>query len=652
VTERGPAAGDDRSGGETDDSDPDPDLDPDADRRSSPVLAPLWAALDRWGLAATAALTALIVGVVFYFPVVLVLRRAVVDGGRFTLAPIVAVVTDPFYVGVLADVIRNPLAIGRHLGAVVGFVAEIRLRPGTYDILGVDLPWLFLVVPGVRTGLFGFTAYQALLSTLLSVAVGIPGAYVLSNYEFRGRRFLRSVTILPFVLPAVMVAIGFYAMFGAQGTFNRALSLVGLGGVELLFTLKIVVIAHAFYNAPLVIRVTTAAWESVDRRTVETARSLGASPRRAFADVVVPQLLPAILTGALLTFIFTFLTFPIVLMLGGARLATVEVWVYRRIRQLAYGEAAALAVVETALSLGLTLAYLRYERRAAALGTGSVETREPLVPSLRALATPRRLAILGYGAVVVVLFAGPLASMILASVTNEGALTLRWYRVLVERQVEGASFQTKPVPAVRNSILFAGATLAVAVPMGVVVAVTTRRWRGGDLLETLAMAPLAVSGIIVGIGLLEGLVFGVDLPGPYRLVLTGPVAVVAAHAVAAYPFVVRSVGPLLSRIDRATVESARALGASRARTLLDVELPLVASGVVAGAAFAVAISIGEFDSTVLLAEGGTTYTMPVAVERYLGSRTLGPASAMGTIMLAVTAAAFVVVDRVGGRFER
>ncbi len=604
--------------------------------------------LDRWGLPAATVLTVLVVVLLFYVPVVLVFRRAVVDGGRPTLAPLAAVLTDPFYVGVLADVLTDPLAVGRHARAVVGYLAGIELRLGTYH----GLPWLYLVTPGVRTGLFGFTAYQALLSTALSVAIGLPGAYVLSRFEFRGRRFLRSVTILPFVLPAVMVAIGFYAMFGRRGTVNAVLGAVGLGGVELLFTLKLVVIAHAFYNAPLVTRVTTAAWETVDARTVETARSLGADPRRAFVDVVVPQLLPAVLTGALLTFIFTFLTFPIVLMLGGLRLATVEVWVYREIQRLAYTEAAALAVVETALSLGLTLAYLRYERRVAASGTGTPPAREPLVPSLRALATPRRLAIVGYGVVVLVLFVGPLASMVLASLTNEGTLTLRWYRLLVERQATGASFQTKPLPAIRNSLTFAALTLVVAVPMGVVVAVTTRRLRGGKVLEALAMAPIAVSGIIVGIGLLEGLVFGIDLPGPYRLVLTGPHAIVGAHAVAAYPFVVRSVGPLLARIDRSTVESARALGASRGRTLVDVELPLVATGVVAGAAFAVAISIGEFDSTVILAEGGTAYTMPVAVERYLGSRTLGPASAMGTIMLVVTAASFVVIDRVGGAFER
>uniref|UniRef100_UPI0038CF8FB7 ABC transporter permease n=1 Tax=Hafnia paralvei TaxID=546367 RepID=UPI0038CF8FB7 len=154
--------------------------------------------------------------------------------------------------------------------------------------------------------------------------------YLLARYEFPGRRTLRSLTILPFVLPSIMVGVGFVATFGRNGTLNAVLGALGrngtlnavlgalgLGQVNLLFTLEAVVIAHAFYNAPLVARVTTAAWESVDASAVETARSLGASPFRAFRDVVAPQLYPSVLMGAALTFVFTFSTFPIVLALGG-----------------------------------------------------------------------------------------------------------------------------------------------------------------------------------------------------------------------------------------------------------------------------------------------------------------------------------------------
>ena len=160
------------------------------------------------------------------------------------------------------------------------------------------------------------------------------------------------------------------------------------------------------------------------------------------------------------------------------------------------------------------------------------------------------------------------------------------------------------------------------------------------------MAPLAVSGVIVGIGLLRGPVFGIEI-GSIRLTVAGSLAIVAAHAVACYPFVVRTVAPGLESIDRSLIESARALGASRTRALLDVELPLVWPGIVAGAAFAVAISMGEFSSTVVLATGTDQYTMPVAIERFIGRR-LGPATAMGVVLLVVTSVSFVVIDRLAG----
>ncbi len=551
-------------------------------------------------LALAAVATTAILLVVFYYPVATVFVDAVFVDGRPTVEPIVSVLSSRFYL--------------------------------------VDI--------------FGFTAYQALLSTVASVLLGLPGAWVLARFEFPGRETLRSLTILPFVMPSIMVAIGFVATFGQNGTLNAVLGAVGLPPVELLFTLEAIVIAHAFYNAPLVARVTTAAWESVDASAVETARSLGASPTRAFRDVVLPQLLPAVAIGATLTFVFTFASFPIVLALGGFQLATVEVFIYSRIQNLAYAEAAALAVVETAISIGLTYWYLRYEGRNRGSGQGArPQPRRTLWPETwTAREVGTRAGIAAYGVIVLAVFVGPIASMVLASLTGPGGgLTLEHYLFLLERQQTGASYQVRPLPAIANSLRFGLGTLLVAVPMGVAVAVlTTRDFSGRAAVDALAMAPLAVSGIVVGLGLLRGLVFGTEVFGT-RIQVTGALAVVAAHAVGAYPFVTRNVAPLLGNLDPRLVESARSLGATRVRALVDIELPLVAAGVVAGAAFAFAISIGEFDSTVVLAEGSTSYTMPVAVERYLGRR-LGPATAMGCLLLAVTSLSFVIIERFGGRY--
>ncbi|MFC7138359.1 ABC transporter permease [Halosimplex aquaticum] len=544
---------------------------------------------ERVGVPLLAVVTLALLGLVFFYPVGIVLVESVRVDGVYSLARFADVLADEFYLD-----------------------------------------------------LFGFTVYQAILSTIAAVALGVPGAYVLARFEFPGRKTIRSLTALPFVMPTILVAIGFVATFGENGVVNVVLGAVGLPTVNLRGTLLIIVLAHAFYDAPLIARITAAAWEGVDAEMTETARSLGASPLRAFRDVLVPQLLPAVLTGALLTFIFSFMSFAIVLALGGLSLATVEVWVYHRISQLDYGTASTLAVMEMALSLALTYAYLRYEARQRAASAARPPERMDLFGSV----TKSRLFAWGYAVVAVVVFVVPIVSLVLASVTGPEGFTLRNYRFLVERQATAYEFQVKPLTAVTNSLLFGGGTLLLAVPMGVFLAVvSTRTFRGRKLIDTLAMAPFAVSGVVVGLGLLRGFVFGTEAFG-YRFTVAGPLAIVAAHAVGAYPFVTRNVAPALAGIDDSIVESARSLGASRARVMLDIELPLVVPAILAGTAFAFAISIGEFDSTVILATGGTSYTMPVAIERFIGRR-LGPATAMGVVLLVVTGVSFVIIDRLG-----
>ncbi|MFB6243916.1 MAG: ABC transporter permease [Halobaculum sp.] len=579
--------------------------------------------------------------VVFYYPVWSVFDAALGDTGAFLargeatglFAPIHDVLADPFYTGVAHHLFTEPA------GVPAGVLA-----------------WLADGVPLVGFGLFGFTAYQAALSALASVALGLPGAYVLARYEFRGRQTLTSLTIVPFVLPSILVAVGFQATFGQTGLVNDLLGAVGLGPVDVLFQLPIIVVAHAFYNAPLVTRLVTAAWEGVDPQQVESARAMGASPLRAFRDVVLPQLLPPLLTAALLAFVFSFMSFPIVLALGGLRLPTVEVWLYAKVQSLELDTAAALATLETALSLVLTYLYLRYEAfQVTASADGGRRSRRPLVDGLRTLADPRRLLVFGYAVVAAVVFLLPVVSLLVESVTGpNGGFTTSYYEFLLARQSSAAVGTVKPLPAIRNSLLFALGTLAVAVPMGVVVSlVATRGGRGSRLAEAALSAPIAVSGVVVGLGLLQTLVFGVELFGQ-RVTATGPIAIVAAHAVAAYPFVTRNLTPALGGIDDRVVDAARSLGASRLRALVTVTLPLVAAPLLAGTAFAFAISVGEFDSTILLAEGSSSYTMPVALERYVGNRSLGPslgpATAMGSVLLVVTAASFVVIDRLGGRY--
>jgi thiamine transport system permease protein len=154
-----------------------------------------------------------------------------------------------------------------------------------------------------------FTFYQSILSTLLTLALGLPAAFLFARYDFLGKSFLRTLTAIPFMLPTVVVAAGFTALLGPRGWMNLALMhLFGLVTPPLVFTgtLGAILLAHIFYNTTIVIRIVGNAIAHLDPRLEQAARSLGANPSRVFWRITLALLRPSILAAALLVFIFRF----------------------------------------------------------------------------------------------------------------------------------------------------------------------------------------------------------------------------------------------------------------------------------------------------------------------------------------------------------
>ncbi len=147
----------------------------------------------------------------------------------------------------------------------------------------------------VRSALdvLGFTVFQAALSTLLTLIVGLPGAYLFARYDFPFKNFLRAFTVIPFILPTVVVSAGFESLLGSRGWVNLALQQTGLTGqpVQFLHTLGAILLAHIFYNTSIVLRLVGNAWERLDPRLADAARVLGADPLRAFTRTTLPRLI-------------------------------------------------------------------------------------------------------------------------------------------------------------------------------------------------------------------------------------------------------------------------------------------------------------------------------------------------------------------------
>ncbi|MCI0477769.1 MAG: ABC transporter permease subunit, partial [Anaerolineales bacterium] len=178
-----------------------------------------------------------------------------------------------------------------------------------------------------------FTIWQAALSTALTLIAALPAAYIFARYEIRGAKILRALTTIPFLMPTIVVATAFSALFGPRGSINLALmQLFELDQppIQILNTLAIILLAHTFYNFSIVLRVVGGFWANLDPQIEDAARVLGANRARAFWHITLPLIAPAIIAAALLVFIFDFTSFGVVLILGGARLATLEVEIYRQ----------------------------------------------------------------------------------------------------------------------------------------------------------------------------------------------------------------------------------------------------------------------------------------------------------------------------------
>jgi thiamine transport system permease protein len=496
----------------------------------------------------------------------------------------------------------------------------------------------------------GFTFLQAALSTLLTLIAALPAAYIFARYDFRGASLLRALTTIPFLMPTIVVAAAFSALLGPRGSINLALmSALQLDAppIKILDTLWIILLAHVFYNFTIVLRIVGGFWANLDPQIENAARVLGANRARAFAEITLPLIAPAIIAAALLIFIFNFTSFGVVLILGGARLATLEVEIYRQtVNLFNLPVAAALSLAQLVCTFALMALYTRLQARLAQplrLRPQAITRRKPE----RARA---KIFVWGYLAAMLIFLLTPLVSVAAGSLEDG----LGYYAELFINRRGSITF-VSPIEAVSNSLFFASLTIVLAVGLGLIAAYSLagidRRPPSADRLsffvfrlssfarvvDAAYMLPLGTSAVTLGFGFI--LALG-DLRASVWLV---PIA----HALVAFPFVVRSLLPVLRSIQPQLRQAAQVLGAPPPRVWREVDLPMVARVVVIGAVFAFTVSMGEFGATALVARPEMP-TIPIAIYRFLGQPGIvnfGQALALATILMIVSALAILAMER-------
>ena len=468
-----------------------------------------------------------------------------------------------------------------------------------------------------------FTAWQAALSTAVTIAAGLAPAYVLARYDFRGRTVLVGLLTAMFVLPTVVMGAAFLALL--PDSLDR--------------TVWAVIGAHVVFNLAVVVRVVGSLWEHLPTDMESAAATLGASRWKVATEISLPLVRPAVTAAATIVFLFTFTSYGVVRILAAPGTRTIEVEVWRRATQLGdIGGAAVLALLQLAALVAIvswsTVAQRRHARAIGLLPTSA--RRRPRTSG------ERRFVTLVAGAALVVAAAPLVALTVRSFSTPTGWSTAAWTDLGRTEIRPGIRIGINPVDAITNSLTNAAWATLFAVVIGALASLAiVAAGRAGRALDGGLMLPLATSAVTIGFGML--ITFDtapVDWRASWWLVPVG-------HALIAVPFVVRTCVGVLRSVDPATGDAAATLGASPVRAWRATTVPYLWRPLVVGAVLAASISLGEFGATSFLSRSGGE-TMPIAIEQLLGrtgSLLQAQGFALATLLAATTVVLVVLVER-------
>ena len=465
-----------------------------------------------------------------------------------------------------------------------------------------------------------FTAAQAAVSALVSVALAVPVARALARRRFPGRGALVAALGAPFLLPVIVAVLALLAVFGRSGALNAGLAALGLPAVNV-YGAQGVVLAHVFLNLPLAVRMVLHGWQGIPAERVRLAQALGLGPAGIWRHVEGPMLRGVMPGAALAVFLICLTSFAVALILGGGpRATTVELAIFQAVRfDFDLPRAAVLAALQFALC---TVAVLLAARWAAPALAGAGLGRPLALPAPGGWRRGLDAALIAAAALFLL---GPLA-------------------VVVARGVPGLADLPAPVwqsagRSVLLALAVAGLTALALLALGSAAA---RPGRLARAVELAAMLPMAASALVLGTGL-----FLLLNPFIAPTALALPVTALV-NTLMALPFALRLVLPAWRSAEATQGRLADALGLRGAARLRHAILPRLRRPFGMAIGLAAALAMGDLGVIALFATEGSE-TLPLQVWRLMGAYRTEQAEGAALLLVALSFGLFLTFDLLGRR---
>ncbi|WP_458792168.1 thiamine/thiamine pyrophosphate ABC transporter permease ThiP [Yoonia sp. MH D7] len=452
-----------------------------------------------------------------------------------------------------------------------------------------------------------FTISQAFVSAALSCLLAVPVARALARRTFLGRSLLITLLGAPFLLPVVVAVLGILAVFGRGGIVN---SLLGWAGIPLIniYGFHGVVLAHVFFNLPLVTRLILQSWLSIPSERFRLAASLGAPVGTLIERPMLRSVLPS---AFLVVFLICLTSFAVALTLGGGPQATtVELAIYQALRfDFDLGRAGLLAAVQFGICAGAAILAWKFSI-ADMSGAG-------LDRSVRRWdGSPVHDGI--YISLAVLFLILPLGMVIWRGLPGLAELPPEIWR------------------AAWRSILVAIASATICMVLTLVLAL-----RGGRMVAMVGVLPLAASSLVIGTGLFL-MIYPFANPAKLALAVTA-----VTNATLALPFALRAVSPAAMKVEADFGRLGASLGLHPSVWIIRIMLPRLRAPIGFGAGLAAALSMGDLGVITLFA-GDAQETLPLAMYRLMGAYKMDAAAGAALLLLSLSLGLFWICDK-GGR---
>lgn len=478
---------------------------------------------------------------------------------------------------------------------------------------------------------FNHSMFIAFATTALSLLLGIPVALFTTRFKIRGSTVLNTLAVLALLSPPFIGAYSWVTMLGRAGFLRTAFAAIGIN-LPPIYGPAGIILADALQYYPFISLMTAGALMTIDRTLEEASENLGAKSLRTFFSVTLPLVLPSVTGGALITFMMSLSNFGTPMIIGGNYLVlpTLAYNLYTSEIAESPGMASTVSII---LMLCASVVIILQQWASSRRKYSSMLVNRPVAKRLQGIKSVLAHAVCY---LIVGLSTLPLAVIVFFSFKKtSGPVFIPGFSLDSYRQI----FFDVP-KTVTNSFLYSLIAVVFIVLIGTLLGfiIARRRTTAVRILDPLLMIPYMIPGTVLGIGFIVAF-----NRKPIYLAGTG-VIIILTYFIRRLPYSVRSSASILKQIDPSLEEAGINLGSAPGRAFRTITLPLMRAGIVSGAIMSWVTSMNELSASIILYVG-QTMTMPIKIYLSVVDGYFGTASAMSTILLAVTGIAVYIVNR-------